>query len=712
MRYFVLSIAVLAAAGCSGGSGGTGATSGGTTGNLTAACATYAASLCGFEGQCEPETLVVDYGSISGCETQETALCLKNSAAAGSGETASWVAACGAFYASEASACAAGSVPVAIPAPGDACAVVGALASGTDCGVNAQCQSDSCSRLGTLCGICTKVASAGDACGGQTGASCARGLTCGANGLCLTVVGADAGCDSSATTSCVAGTDCVVASKTATQGACLVSGAKAGAACNPNGIGQPRCWGAAGFYCNPDDQCAAYLFVDGGACGEVKDAGLPGGAEDSVCIDAVCVGNACRAEGLAGNACTYEQDPGCISGVICVTSDAVDGGAGTCQSASPSCAPGTTTGTTGGGTTGGSATGGTSGGGNGGAAGLWINANLSFDSTALSASGTPPDSINCGLTAATGSAFDSQGNLCAAPGLSVINVWTTTELQAGCNPGASITLTYDPTNNFTFTAIAFDGAGNLWGVGSNQTTALPAIWGFKASDLSSTGNLTPTWVGNGTQTPGNDALYEYAPPAMAFDSAGSLWVVNSQSVVAFKASTLAGWSATGSSAVADQQVTNTAAEKYLAKPDSVEAPENVYASLAFDASGDLWIAVNYEPSDSHAPNRGQIIELTPAQLGALSTDDTPTPNFTITWPNSASQGGYGPLAFDTSGDLWAAYYDGTSSTGNLCRYPAANIGSGGSGALDVTINWVEGAGTAIATTLAFNPIPAGLPIQP
>ncbi len=34
------------------------------------------------------------------------------------------------------------------------------------------------------------------------------------------------------------------------------------------------------------------------------------------------------------------------------------------------------------------------------------------------------------------------------------------------------------------------------------------------------------------------ALYQYAPPAMAFDSAGNLWVANSLTVVAFKLATL------------------------------------------------------------------------------------------------------------------------------------------------------------------------------
>ncbi len=117
----------------------------------------------------------------------------------------------------------------------------------------------------------------------------------------------------------------------------------------------------------------------------------------------------------------------------------------------------------------------TSGGGSGGAAGLWVNANRAFDSNALSASGTPPATIQCGLTAATASAFDGQGNLWAAPGLSNINVWTPAELEAGCNPGPSIIMTYDQSDNLTFSAIAFDTLGNLWGSGATTTTpaALP-----------------------------------------------------------------------------------------------------------------------------------------------------------------------------------------------------------------------------------------------
>ncbi len=45
-------------------------------------------------------------------------------------------------------------------------------------------------------------------------------------------------------------------------------------------------------------------------------------------------------------------------------------------------------------------------------------------------------------------------------------------------------MTYDQSDNLTFSAIAFDTLGNLWGVGSdNNSGGPPVIWGFKASDL-------------------------------------------------------------------------------------------------------------------------------------------------------------------------------------------------------------------------------------
>ncbi len=233
------------------------------------------------------------------------------------------------------------------------------------------------------------------------------------------------------------------------------------------------------------------------------------------------------------------------------------------------------------------------------------------------------------------------------------------------------------------------------------------IWGFKASDLTASGNITPTWMATGASSTAVDkALYQYAPPAMAFDSAGNLWVANSLTVVAFKLATLLSWTGASETATPDMEITTSGALKYFAKPDTVNPPDSTYQSLAFDGSGNLWIAVNYEPSDSKAPNRGQILEIAKLDLGSLSTNDTPTPTSTITWSSSPSQGGYGPLAFDASGNLWATYYDGTSTMGNLVRYPGA------SGPSDVTINWVEGAAIAVATTLAFNPIPAFTPINP
>ena len=50
----------------------------------------------------------------------------------------------------------------------------------------------------------------------------------------------------------------------------------------------------------------------------------------------------------------------------------------------------------------------------------------------------------------------------------------------------------------------------------------------------------------------------------------------------------------------------------------------------------------------------------------------------------------------------------SGTTGNV----GTGSTSGSSGAPDVTINWEESAMIAVATTIAFNPIPAGLPINP
>ncbi len=98
----------------------------------------------------------------------------------------------------------------------------------------------------------------------------------------------------------------------------------------------------------------------------------------------------------------------------------------------------------------------------------------------------------------------------------------------------------------------------------------------------------------------------------------------------------------------------------------------------------------------------QIVEFSPAQLGALATNDEPSPTAVLT-VELANSVVWGPLAFDSAGNLWAGVAGGQP---DLYRFskpdqtPVAHpdltlVGPGGS-----------------AASLAFDPIPSGLPIQP
>jgi hypothetical protein len=63
---------------------------------------------------------------------------------------------------------------------------------------------------------------------------------------------------------------------------------------------------------------------------------------------------------------------------------------------------------------------------------------------------------------------------------------------------------------------------------------------------------------------------------------------------------------------------------------------------------------------------------------------------------------YFSIAFDGAGNMWVGL--GT----DLLRYPAASLAAGGSGMYDVDISNVP----FLTKSLAFNPLVAGLPIQP
>jgi sugar lactone lactonase YvrE len=273
-----------------------------------------------------------------------------------------------------------------------------------------------------------------------------------------------------------------------------------------------------------------------------------------------------------------------------------------------------------------------------------------------------------------------------------------------------------PTGNNA--GVAFDAAGNLWV--SELTTNV--IVEFTASQLATSGNPTPA------VTLSANAGSVAFPGGLAFDAAGNLWVANEDdsSVVEFAASQL---TSSGSPVPA---VTISASAGSLKLP----------AGLAFDASGNLWVAniigntvVEFTPGQlaaSGAPKPAITLSANGASLGTprapafdasgnlwvlnvdsntvseftrsqLTTTGSPVPAVMLTSAGGSLEGPTG-LAFDASGDLWITNGDGDT----IVEFTGGQLVSGSpTPAVIISGSSVDG-----PWGLAFDPHAANLPLKP
>jgi sugar lactone lactonase YvrE len=224
---------------------------------------------------------------------------------------------------------------------------------------------------------------------------------------------------------------------------------------------------------------------------------------------------------------------------------------------------------------------------------------IEYPAAALAATGTPSRGVvlaNSGIQSPAAVAFDGNGNLWVVSYVNnTVSEFTASQLTSSGSPTPAVVISATGGSMNQPLGAAFDASGDLWVVSDNSLVE------YAPSQLAATGAPTPTVTIGGD---GSNSLNE--PLALAFDASGGLWVSNGNtspfSVVGYRASQL---TASGSPVPA---VTLTPSGSSLANP----------AGLAFDASGNLWVA--------NVSGASPIVEFSASQL----TNGSPTPNITVT----------------------------------------------------------------------------------
>jgi hypothetical protein len=316
---------------------------------------------------------------------------------------------------------------------------------------------------------------------------------------------------------------------------------------------------------------------------------------------------------------------------------------------------------------------------------LWIGGLVALSPATLAQSGTASFDMVCAFPGSTAlapiegfEAIDGRGDLWAFDPGGILYMWTPDQLSADCRSEMpEITLDL----GWTLSSLAFDSAGNLWGT----NYSVSALYGYRAADLQTSGQLAPAWTVHGLC---ESSLSLCFPAAIAFDASGYLWVGQAYGLLAYSPATLMAATDGGRGDFALLAPCN----RNL--PDAGECDgQPGFGPIAFDADGNLWVL------NTPTPGEYWVMEYSRAQLQNLASEDQPQPNKRIDY--GAEAPAWEALAFDSDGNLWLA-----SDASYLARFAPATLLDGGPP--DVTIDMPAG----LFPSMAFSPIPAGLPIRP
>ncbi len=187
--------------------------------------------------------------------------------------------------------------------------------------------------------------------------------------------------------------------------------------------------------------------------------------------------------------------------------------------------------------------------------------------------------------------------------------------------------------------VTFDSSGNLWVLDGGTVAAggsiPPTVDEFTTSQI-------PLLTGTGVKPNAVIGSSDFGfPQQLVFDSAGNLWLSDAANneVFKFTSNQLSG----GSDLTPDLILTSNPAF-------------NGSLGIAFDSSGDLWIA-NNNLSDAN----GTVFEFGASALAGLSGSQTLAPN-AILQSNGTSISEPWALVFDSSGNLWLSNQDDAINT--------------------------------------------------
>ena len=272
----------------------------------------------------------------------------------------------------------------------------------------------------------------------------------------------------------------------------------------------------------------------------------------------------------------------------------------------------------------------------------------------------------CGSYSSKGKTYPTSGSqaLWVANGANVLE-FASTSLTAGSAAAAPSLVV----NSSAFAApqgVIFDTSANLWVIdGGNIGTGgkvKPALYEFTSSQLSgiqSGSSVTPNMTIN-------SSAFVFPQQAVG-DGKGNLWVSDNGANEVFEF-TAAQLTASGANVMPNITIKSTPSF-------------NGALGIAFDSSGDLWVANNGTTT---------IFEFNASALPTASGSVTLTPNIKLSDDGQGSIQGPWALAFDSSGNLWSS---NANSPDTIVQFSKASLAASGSPTPAVTLSSAMVSGT-------------------